>query len=338
MQPARADRAVHNLPGRTPGRFATLLVLLFLAGTTAHAGGGPGKSKPAGHNYGSLTGDIAFGTRIPAGIAGGSAGPPALLIDGSLLQRMAPDPAAAHSWVTQMKIDSGYTRSKMNRAEILLSTGPEFSVQAMGPVTLVSPYLEYEWRHSAGRTLFHSAGFGLVLAGQAGSNGTISWYIDNDVLLRRYDNTGRFAFNDEKNGPNFHSEAQVTYKISELTAISLKGEYERQWARKKYQSFNQFIATTSLVHVFKSPLGGERYWSLALTASADHLRFDRTNPFIGQTRRRRDLDLALSAQISIPVAARLSAEFSLTQHWNASSIPAGTYRQTSIQTALRFRF
>jgi hypothetical protein len=258
----------------------------------------------------------------------------------SLQHTIGIGPSGNLSWVTIFDIDSNKDISRQGATGTDLSflTGPQFITSDTGYLRSIIPYFEGEWARANTHTLYQSLGAGVVSSGFLGQNENIEWYVDADVLSRQYNTSTLTPFADEQNGPNFHIEAEITLSGNQNTSLIMKAEFERQWAREKFQSYLDAGAAITVAHSFQSPFRADEYWSLDISGTSQYRRYDIPDPFTYPDQRDKSTELSVSATLNIPVSNALSAFTTLTQYWGKSSLPGNSYSRTDIEAGFSYSF
>ncbi len=293
-----------------------------------------------GKTTNSLSGTIEFGLLNIAENWRKINRPQYLLTNADIVFRLPNQSINAPAFEIAIEADTnGYLKfGRFASSKLAITGGPQFIVKDFGPVQWISPYLEYDWARAGNYSLYQSYGIGTGFGGYFGADNNASWAIDTDILYRAYQNSVIAPFATENSGPNYYLKGEISLPMATNLDFNLEVQFERQWAKYRENSFIEVTSSTQLVHSFKTPINRTAWSSLSISGNIKLRRYDQPSPFIDPTRREEDLDLNLSAKLSLAIAGPLSATFEVSQRWGRSSIVGYGSNDTSIQTGITLRF
>ena len=287
-----------------------------------------------------LSGTISFGLLSIAENWPKTDHPQYLLTNADIIFRLPNQGINAPNFAFTVEADTaGFLKfGRFASSTLVVTGGPQFIVKDLGPVQWISPYLEYDWTRSGSYSLYQSYGIGVGFGGYFGTGNQASWAIDTDILYRAYQSSLIAPFATEKSGPNYYLKGEISLPLADSLGFNLEAEFERQWAKYRENSFSEVTSSAQFARSFRTPINKNAWSSLSISGSMKFRRYDQPNPFIDPTRREEDLDLNLSAKLSLAITEPLSATFEVNHRWGRSSIAGYGSNDTSIQTGISLQF
>ena len=201
----------------------------------------------------------------------------------------------------------------------------------------VRPFVRGSWIEFSGETLYWSLGLGLAydtaLAWRPGSR-----FVGEAVLMRRdFASSERSPALDERDGVNYLVNGRVQVPVDRGVLVEAFGTLERQDSSAGYESYYGVTAGLRGMRRFAAPLGTGS-WNLSLSGEAGVRDHDLPDPTVDPDERRRDQELGVSANLTLPLSDTASGLVEVRQQWRFSGIPNYEFDNTSILLGSRFAF
>ena len=201
----------------------------------------------------------------------------------------------------------------------------------------IGPFVFGDWVRLDGASYYHSLGAGLTVGARTPAEPVSRWSIAAEALRRDFAQSVRWPSLNDRDGAVYRIDGLVETALGRGVLLQGSGGFAWQDSDAGYESHVEPNAGLRLSRRFSALVGGGA-WRVSVTGRVARRGYKSPDRTIDPGTKRKDTDLSLSADLTVPLGADIFAVLRVGRTWRRSNLPNYEFDDTSVLSGVGISF